>query len=107
MKLFATFLIAFMASAAMAVSSYFPPVVVTATTTSTQVMAANQNRIYLLIQNKGAVGVIVKAGATIQTAHEGVLIPSGGNYEPEVAPTNAIWIESASSTSAVTIVQGQ
>lgn len=78
----------------------------TATTSSTQVLAQNNLRTYLLIQNTGAVGVIVKVATATQSAGEGILIPSGGSYEPINAPFNAVWLESVSGTSTVTIVQG-
>lgn len=81
------------------------PVSVTATTTSTKVLDANAYRNYLIIQNTGSVSVIVKFGAA-QTASEGVTIPAGGNYEPFKAPVDSVYLESASSTAAVTLIEG-
>jgi hypothetical protein len=89
------------------INSFKAPVVVTATVTSTQVLAANNLRTYLIIMNQGSsVNVIVKFGS-VQSAGEGVVIPPGGAYEPLLAPGNSVWLESASSTSAVTLIEGQ
>ena len=87
-------------------TSFSAPVEVTATTTSTQVMAANGFRSYLLIVNSGPKDIIVKFGSA-QTANEGVIVPAGGVYEPNLAPSNTIWMKTTSSTSAVTLIQGQ
>lgn len=89
-----------------ATTAFYAPVEITATTTSTKVMNTNNLRTYLLIQNKGSIGVYVafaaQAGAT-----DGVLIAAGGAFEPNLSPINEIWIQSASSTSDVVLVQGQ
>ncbi len=88
--------------------TFLPLVQTTATVTSTKVMAANGKRIYLLIVNTGAVAIVVKPSSTIQSsATDGITIPAGGNYEPIQAPTNDIWIRTASSTASITVVQGQ
>lgn len=99
-------ILAFMLSANAFAVSFSAPVVTTATGTSTMVMAPNGKRLYFIIQNTGSVGVIVKLGS-VQTAHEGILIAAGGSYEPIQAPTNGVWVESVSSTAAITLVQGQ
>lgn len=78
--------------------------VVTATTTSTVALAENKERRYLLIQNNGAVTVYVKFGAA-HSGTEGVWIIAGGNYEPFQAPLESIYVKSASSTAAVTIIE--
>lgn len=92
-------------NSALATTSYSAPVLITATATSTLVMPANAFRIYLLIVNTGSNPVIVKLGS-VQSALEGIPIPAGGSYEPIQAPGNGVWIETASSTSTVTLVQG-
>lgn len=78
----------------------------TATTTSAQAMPAAIDRKYLLVQNKGAVSVYLKFDSA-HSANEGVVIVAGGNYEVLKAPTNAIYIKSASSTSEVAIYEGK
>lgn len=79
--------------------------VVTVTGTSTQFLAANSAREYLLIQNNGTTNVIVKFGSA-QTASEGVIIVAGGNYEPIKGIYDSVWMKSVSSTDSVTIVEG-
>ena len=83
-----------------------PPVEGTATDTSTKVMDQNTLRSYLIILNTGGTDIYVKFGSA-QSATEGIKIPSGWNYEPEVAPSNSVWVVTASSTSTYTIMQGQ
>lgn len=84
---------------------FFAPVSFSSTTASTLALASNSMRTYLLIQNTGSTSIIVKFGS-VQSASEGVTIPAGWNYEPNLAPTNSVWIKSASGTNAVTIQQG-
>ncbi|MFI5416187.1 MAG: hypothetical protein ACHQXJ_02415 [Nitrososphaerales archaeon] len=68
-------------------------------------MSGNAARTYLIIMNTGGNTVIVKFGS-VQSALEGVPIPAGGSYEPIEAPGNSVWIETASATSTVTLMQG-
>lgn len=86
--------------------SYAPPVVVTATGTSTKVMNFNAKRGYIIIINRGSNTAVAKFGTTAQSGTEGVPIPAGGSYEPIQAPTNPLWLVTTASTSAVTIVEG-
>jgi len=88
-----------------AATSFYAPVLVTATATSTLVMTPNASRTYLIIVNTGSQPVIAKFGSP-QTALEGIPIPAGGSYEPIQAPANGVWLETASSTSTVTLIQG-
>ncbi len=83
-----------------------PPVAGTATVTSTQVMAKNSLRTYLIILNTGSNSMYVKFGSA-QSGTEGILIPAGWNYEPDLAPSNSVWVVTASSTTSYTIMQGQ
>ncbi len=50
-------------------------------TDSTQLLAANPNRGYVLVQNNGAVSCQLKFGSAITEANDGVVIGSGQNYE--------------------------
>lgn len=77
----------------------------TATVTSTQILSQNLNRNYLMIQNNGATSIIVKY-SSVQAGTEGVSIPAGGNWEPLIVPGDSVWIRSASSTDAMTIIEG-
>jgi hypothetical protein len=76
----------------------------TATTTSTKILPVNKNRVYLMLQNQGAVVVDVKLGAI--EASDGVQLQPGGSYEFVVGPTNSVWIKSASSTATVVVIEG-
>lgn len=79
---------------------------VTATTTTTKVLEGTIKRNYLMIVNNGTVAVYAKVGSA-QSGNEGILIPAGGNWEPSLAPSDAIYIKSASSTSSVTLLTGK
>lgn len=80
---------------------------ITLSTTSTQVLPINTARNYLLIQNNDAnINIYVK----FVSAHTGsqifILIPAGGNYEPEVVPIDAIFLKSASGAPVATVISG-
>lgn len=78
---------------------------VTATTTAAQALPYQAGRKYLLIQNKGAVQVVLTwNGAGSGT--EGIAIPAGGSWEPVVIPVNSLWVKSASSTADVGFTYG-
>lgn len=77
-----------------------------ATTTSTQALAYNGARSYLLVQNQGTVSVIVKF-MSAQGASEGIVIVAGGNYEPIRVPMDAMYIKSVSGTQTVEIIEGE
>lgn len=95
----------FVASPAYATVFYATPSVVSLTTASTKLLDQDNMRTYLIIQNQGTANIIVKAFSAI-TGTEGVIIPPGGNYEPYLAPGNAVYAKSATGTNSVTIVQG-
>lgn len=78
---------------------------VTATGTSTLVLAANLNRNYLLVQNKGSADVILKLGS-VQSGSEGIIIPASGNYEPIRVPIDSLYLKSSTSTQSVFIYEG-
>jgi hypothetical protein len=78
----------------------------TITTTSTQILAFNADRKYLLIQNNGATNIIVKFNS-VQSASEGIVITPGGSYVAEAkCPTGSVWIKSASATDSTTVIEG-
>lgn len=77
----------------------------TATTTSTKILNGSSYRTYLMMINNGANSVAVKVGSA-HTGFEGVVIPSGGYYEPFVAPSDSIYLISTSGTSAVFVLEG-
>ena len=76
------------------------------TTGSVQYLPHNINRGYLFIQNNSAINVYLKFGSTI-TSTEYLIIPAGGgSVEYLVAPRNSVWLEAASGTPSVTIIEG-
>jgi hypothetical protein len=106
MRVILTLVLFFSAVARANQTLYGPPHTVTVNGTSTQYLPQNGLRTYLIIQNNGSVNIIVKFGS-VQTSTEGLVIVPGGNYEPIWAPANSVYIESASSSASVTIVEGQ
>lgn len=81
----------------------------TVTSASGQLLAANANRQYLLIQNKDPSGILyVNFGAGAATAANGVQIAPGGSYELDaVVPTTAVQcIGSIASNANVLVVEG-
>lgn len=80
----------------------------TVTTASAELVAANPNRSYLLIQNNDATGVVYVNFGAAATAANGVKIPPGGSYElnSNIA-TNAVnAIGSIANNANVVIVEG-
>lgn len=79
----------------------------TLTTTSTLLIPENNARKYLLMVNDCAETVYAKP-YSVQNGLEGVAIPSGGNWEPYVVPTNGFYLRSTSlnSNCRLTVVEG-
>ncbi|MDN3921507.1 hypothetical protein [Roseateles violae] len=72
-------------------SAAFANTAKTVTNASAQLLAASGTRAYLLIQNKDSTGSIwINFGAAATQAN-GIRIGPGGNYEPAVVPTGAIY----------------
>lgn len=108
LRIFAFVLAFFLAAPSFALNGKFglsTQSIVTATTVSAVGLAANSRRAYLLIQNQGAVTVTVTIGGA-QAASEGIQIVAGGSWEPIVVPLDSIAFKSASSTAAVSVVEG-
>lgn len=78
---------------------------VTATTTSTKVLDKDEGRCAFFIQNKGSQDVWVKM-VSAHSGSEGVLIVPGGNWSPESAPRDAVYVKSSASTSAIVVADG-
>lgn len=90
-------------------SSAFANVAKTVTSTSTQLLAANPARQYLLIQNKDPAGdIFVNFGAGAATTGNGIRIVAGGFYElAGVCSTQALQaIGSIASNANVLTVEG-
>lgn len=100
-------LIMFMSTPAFAGLAFFQTNV-TATTTSTQILAAESSRRYLIVQNQdAAISITVKTGSASSSASDGVIVPAGGSYEAGQAPVDSVFIRSASGTPAVVVIQGR
>lgn len=78
---------------------------VTATTTSTSLLPARQNRNYLLIINMGSADVYVKPGS-VQSGTEGVVIPALGNWEPFTVPMDEMFFKSSTGSQPIRIIEG-
>lgn len=73
----------------------------TVTSTASLALAANKNRGYLLIQNKGSVSCYVRFGSTF-TGTNGVLITTGQYYEPVSAfVKSAVYVVCASGSNTI------
>lgn len=80
------------------------------TTSSAQMLAANANRQYALLQNDGTVDVYIKVGAAA-VANQGIrLLANGGSYEMGAAfgnlCTSAINGLAASNSATVLVTEG-
>ncbi len=78
----------------------------TSSTVSTQALAQNLERVYLMIQNVGATAVTIKYGSA-HSANEGIFIPGGAStiFEPHPAPINSVYIK-GSANDLLYIVEG-
>jgi len=74
-------------------------------TTSVQVLPANQNRTYLLIQNKAAGSIFFSFGNKANV-YDGVVIEAGGNYEPYIYPFSSLHIIAALADSDIIVIEG-
>ncbi len=91
------------------VNGAFTQVAATVTNASSQLLASNVARRYLLVQNKDASGVVfVRLDGATATAANGIRIPAGGSYElASFVPTGAITaIGSIASNANVIVVEG-
>lgn len=73
---------------------------------STKVLNANNLRTYLIIENTGATPIIVKFNSAISGSDEGLLIPAGGNYEPNEAPAGAVYLKAQSGSPTYVVIEG-
>jgi hypothetical protein len=78
----------------------------TATGTSAQAIAADSERKYFLIQNKGSETIYLKFDSA-HSGTEGIVIPAGGNYEPVKAPLNSVWLKSSTGSQSYVIFHGR
>lgn len=77
----------------------------TANTTYAQVFASNLSRNDLVIVNEStSVGLRVREGSS---GTDGILVPPGGNYDPDPVPVDSIWVKTDSSTAAYLGKEGE
>lgn len=72
-------------------SARFSQTTTAATTRSDAVLPGNDKRSYLLIQNNSSLPVWI-GFSQLAATNKGIKIDPGGNYEPDVVPTNDIYL---------------
>jgi hypothetical protein len=95
----------FTLSSALAVTNWKEPVTYSATTTSGVALAANTQRNYLMMQNKGSSDVYIKGGS-VHSGTEGITLSAGSSWEPEEAPVGSIYIKASTGTQSISIIEG-
>ena len=83
----------------------FYPVPFVANTISNEIVPADENRVYLFIQNHGVVSMFVNFGNEAGSPYLEILPAPNGYFEPLVAPTNSIHIVTLSGTAAGILLQ--
>lgn len=61
-----------------------------------QLLPADEGRCYLLIQNNSSANLLVGLDGEPQSPSQCIVLGPGNFWEPNVAPTNAIYVSSAS-----------
>lgn len=82
----------------------------TAAVTSTSAVIVNRNpsRNYIIAQNKGTATIYCKIEGTAPTATTAdIEIASGGNWEPDVIPVDALACIAASGNHWIAVVEGE
>lgn len=72
---------------------------------SVQVLPSNQNRTYLLIQNKSGGSIFFSFGNKANT-YDGVEIVAGGNYEPYIYPSSSLHVIASLAASDIIVIEG-
>ncbi len=72
---------------------------------SVQVLPSNQNRTYLLIQNKSGGSIFFSFGNKANT-YDGVEIVSGGSYEPYIYPSSSLHVIASLAASDIIVIEG-
>ena len=76
------------------------------TSTSYAVLPRNIYRAGLTIQNNGSVSIVVKPGSVPANATDGVVLTAGQIFAPNPPWVDALYIQSASSTAKVIMIEG-
>lgn len=77
-----------------------------ATVSGGQIVAADQLRTYILIQNLGNQTVLASFGSPV-SGSVGVNIPAGTSYEPIKGFVDAVYVKSVSGSQNVLVLQGR
>lgn len=76
-----------------------------ATTTTVAILPRDTLRAGLIVQNNGAVSVVIKPGSAPANATDGIVLTAGQIWEPNPPPVDALYGESASSTAKVVMIE--
>ncbi len=68
-----------------------------------QLLPADENRAYLFIQNNSSANLLIGLDAAPQSARQCLVLGPGNFWEPNVVPTNSIYVSSASLPAAAGI----
>lgn len=77
----------------------------TATTSASQIVARNTYRAGLVVQNNGAVSVVIKPGSNPANATDGIVLVAGAIWQPNPTPVDALYALSASSTAKIVLIE--
>ncbi len=83
----------------------FVNLAVTVGLVATQLLASNQRRTYLIIQNTSASTIFVTFDRPASLA-TGVQILAGGNYEPITPPVSSVWAIALSADLSTVCIEG-
>lgn len=75
------------------------------TSTAYQILPRNTNRAGLIVQNNGAVSIVIKPGSVPANATDGIVLIAGAIWEPSPPPVDALFGWSASSTAKVIMIE--
>lgn len=76
-----------------------------ATTTAIPILPRNLYRAGLVIQNNGAVSVVIKPGSAPTNATDGIVLVAGGIIQITPTPVDALYGQSASSTAKIVMIE--
>lgn len=80
--------------------------VVVSSSNSTQIVDVNGTRDYLGINNLGPGAIVIRL-AGVHVATEGLYIPSGSSWYPEIAPVDSVYAKAVSGSADVHYIEGK
>lgn len=75
------------------------------TSTNIVILPKNIYRAGLVIQNQGAVSVVIKPGSVPANATDGIVLTTGEKFQFNVPPVDALYGQSASSTAKIVMIE--